>query len=92
MKILNLVLTHHWYDQTASGSKRIEYRAMTKSDGSPSKWHKQIWAKRDEITHVRFSRGYTATTQTFEVKQIDIGECPIDGWYGIYFRIHFCSE
>ena len=72
--VLHLVLTYHWYDETASGRKTIEYRAMTE------KWRKQIWEKRD-----------TATTQTFAIDKIDIGECPIEGWNGHYYRIHFIS-
>jgi hypothetical protein len=83
MVLLHLVLTYHWYDETAHGSKRIEYREMT------PRWRKLIFDKRDEITHVRFARGYTATMQTYEVEKIDVGSCPIDGWNDQYYRIHF---
>ena len=83
MVLLHLVLTYHWYDETAHGSKRVEYRAMT------PRWRKLIFDKRDEITHVRFARGYTATMQTYEVEKIDVGSCPIDGWNDQYYRIHF---
>jgi hypothetical protein len=83
MVLLHLVLTYHWYDETAHGSKRIEYREMT------PRWRKLIFDKRDEITHVRFARGYTATMQTYKVEKIDVGSCPIDGWNDQYYRIHF---
>jgi hypothetical protein len=83
MVLLHLVLTYHWYDETAHGSKRVEYRAMT------PRWRKLIFDKRDEITHVRFARGYTATMQTYKVEKIDVGSCPIDGWDDQYYRIHF---
>jgi hypothetical protein len=63
MVLLHLVLTYHWYDETAHGSKRVEYRAMT------PRWRKLIFDKRDEITHVRFARGYTATMQTYKVEK-----------------------
>ena len=81
--VLHLVLTYHWYDETDRGAKSIEYRAMTRQ------WARQIWQRRNEITHVRFARGYTSTMRTFEVEKIDIGDCPIDGWDDQYYRIHF---
>jgi len=81
-KPLHLVLTYRWYDLTVSRKKRIEYRRMS------ARWKKMIWDKRDEITHVRFARGYTSTMETFEVSKIDIGDCTIDGWDGQYYRIH----
>lgn len=94
---INLVLTNHWYDETAHGRKRVEYRAMTQTIAKgpkigqvvPSKWLHQLWHRRHQIKRVRFSRGYTSTTQTFAVVKIDIGPCPIPGWSGDYYRIHF---
>lgn len=80
---LTLTLTHHWFDQTESGAKRIEYRAMTPH------WKRLIWDRRDRIKRVRFSRGYTKRTLTFAVSHIDIGPCPIEGWHGDFYRIHF---
>lgn len=80
---LHLVLTHHWYDETTSGRKRIEYRKIT------PRWARLIWERRSEIAFVRFARGYTATTATYRVTQIDVGPCPIQGWDGDYYRIHF---
>lgn len=84
--VLHLVLTHHWYDQTESGAKFIEYRAMT------DRWRKQIWDRRDRIASVRFARGYTSRTITRPVERIDIGPCPIPGWAGEYYRIHFSQN
>lgn len=81
--VLHLVLTHHWYDETVSGRKSIEYRKINYH------WRRLIWSRRNEITHVRFARGYTKTTATYEVEKIDTGLCPIPGWNGRYFRIHF---
>jgi hypothetical protein len=85
MKILHLVLTEHWYDETAAGRKSVEYRRID----SP-KWKKEIWERREQITHVRFQRGFKKNPpkMLFEVEKIDIGPCPIDGWDGDYFRIH----
>lgn len=81
--VLHLVLTHHWYDETESGTKRTEYRAMTE------RWKRQIWERRDRIAAIRFARGYTSRTLTRSVESIDIGPCPIPGWAGDYYRIHF---
>ena len=89
MKRLHLVLTYQWYDETISGRKRIEYRSKTNKHGKPSKWKKLIWEQRDILTHVRFQRGYTSTAQTYKIKKIDEGICPIEGWDDRYYRIHF---
>lgn len=82
---LHLVLTHHWYDETvkAGDPKRIEYRKVT------PRWLKLIYDRRDIITGVRFSRGYTSTIRIYRVTGIDIGPCPISGWAGEFIRIHF---
>lgn len=82
-KLLHLVLTYYWYDETVNGRKRTEYRAMTE------KWKKQIWDKRDEYTHIRFARGYTSEMRVFSFEGVDIGDCPIEGWDEEYYRIKF---
>jgi len=84
-KRLHLVLTFDWFDQTDRGWKRVEYRKMT------PRWKKLIWDARDEIKTVRFARGYTADAREFYVHKIDIGSCPIAGWTGNFYRIHFSS-
>lgn len=81
--VLHLPLMYHWYDETELRGKRIEYREMT------DRWWKLIWQKREELTHVRFSRGYTRRTLIFKIDKIDIGPCPIEGWGEEYYRIHF---
>jgi len=83
--VVPLVLTHQWFEETENGGKRVEYRRITPH------WEKLIWAKRDRITHVRFSKGYSKTQTTFRVTEIDIGPCPIEGWDGEFYRIHFES-
>lgn len=89
-KKINLVLTNHWYDETAAGRKRVEYRSMINpEDGSPSRWLGELWHHRHTLEQVQFSRGYTPTTQTFDIVKIDVGPCPIPGWTGDYYRIHF---
>ena len=80
---LFLVLTYHWYDETVSGRKRIEYREMK------THWTRLIWNRRETLTHVTFSRGYTDTRTRYEITKIDVGPCPIPGWSGDYYRIYF---
>ncbi len=63
MPVLDLVLTHNWYDTIASGEKRYEYREIKRF------WTKRLFAK--DYTAVRFHRGYTATTMEFELLGID---------------------
>lgn len=84
--VLHLVLTHHWYDLTERGEKRIEYRVMT------PRWKRLIWDRRDAITHIRFSRGYTKRTIEYSVEKIDVGTCPTLGWSGDFYRIHFSQN
>lgn len=82
MTTLALNLTFHWFDEILAGRKRIEYRAQ-----SPH-WTRLIWRRRDQISHIRFSRGYTAETLTLRVTRIDTGPCPYNGWPGTYYRLH----
>lgn len=78
-KIVDFVLTHHWYDLIKSGEKRIEYREDTEF------WRKRIKGK----TQVRFRRGYTSTSMLFNITKTDKGRCPYKGWDKIYLRIYF---
>ena len=80
---LCFVLSHKWFDLMCGGSKDVEYREITPY------WGRRIWDKRHLITRVRFSRGYTRRTILREVKRIDTGPCPHEGWNkGSYYRIH----
>lgn len=83
---LTLVLTGHWYDTTERGEKRVEYRKM-----SPH-WERMIWHRRERITSVRFSRGYSKQAMTFDVTKIDTGPCPLPGWNGLFYRVHFTKR
>lgn len=83
-KTLHLVLTHHWFDEIANGNKTIEYRAL-----------KPVYIKRilnnRMLETIIFHRGYTAHVITADIRFIDVGHCPYDGWDGDYIRIHFKS-
>ena len=63
MPVLDLVLTHHWYDKIASGQKRHEYREIKPY------WTKRLFSK--AYSAVRFRRGYTSTTMDFALVGID---------------------
>lgn len=80
-RVRHLVLTHHWFDEVASGRKRIEYRAMT------HRWARLLVCV-PPPREVVFHRGYTQTTMRFAVDKIDIGPCPYANWPGDWYRIH----
>lgn len=87
MKILDLVLKHQWYDMIDSGEKKEEYREIKpfwdnkfscQSHGLCDLYKncKQITlgiGKCEKYTHVKFHRGYTNTTMTFELESIKVG-------------------
>ena len=83
---LHLILTHHWFDEILAGRKRTEYRERSHR----LLW--RIWGQRDQITRVRFARGYTSNTIEFPVTHIDEGPCPYPQWDGMYYRIHFTDD
>ena len=64
MIVLDLVLTHHWYDLIESGRKTVEYREVKPY------WTKRLFRK--PYSHVRFRRGYTKEDMVFELLSIDI--------------------
>ncbi len=68
MKILDLVLKGKWYDMIESGEKPEEYRDFIQH------WVSRIWYHKTELEAVRFHRGYTNRTMTFEIKEIAIGK------------------
>lgn len=63
MSVLDLVLTHHWYDKISTGQKRYEYREIKPY------WTRRLFTKPYDI--VRFRRGYTSTAMEFELLGID---------------------
>lgn len=84
VKVLHLVLKHEWFDKVAAGEKWTEYRFPASQLG------KRLLAKPEAYTHVRFARGYTRhRSDTFLIRYIDQGPCPLEGWAGSYVRIHY---
>lgn len=62
--ILDLVLTHKWYDKIASGEKKIEYREIKPY------WTKRLFSR--EWGSVRFRKGYTLISMEFKIQGISI--------------------
>lgn len=58
-RVAHLVLTFHWFDEIASGRKRIEYRK------AKPYWMKRVWDRRVDI--LIFHRGYTDKTMRFKL-------------------------
>ena len=81
-KTLHLVLSFKWFDKTFSGHKWVEYREVKPH------WNRLIWNRREELTHVRFARGYSSQALTLPLLHIDVGPCPIQGWDGDFYRLH----
>lgn len=86
--LLHLTLFYRWFHEVQCGTppKRVEYRAIK------PRWTKQIWDKRETLTHVVLHRGYTKNVIRAEITKIDIGPCPYTGWEGDYYRVHFKLE
>ena len=68
MKALHLVLKHKWYDMIDSGIKTEEYRERTPY------WEKRLVQAylNGRIDCVTFHRGYTKTTMTFRIEDLDV--------------------
>lgn len=62
---LDLVLRYKWYDMIESGIKREEYREIS------GYWKERIG--KFSYSRVRFHRGYTSRTLTFELENIKVG-------------------
>lgn len=59
---LELILKHKWYDMIGEGKKPEEYRDKTE--------HYRKMFEGRTYKRVRFHRGYTSTTQTYQVREI----------------------
>ena len=87
MRLLNLIVTGHWFDMIASGEKTEEYREIKpywqnrfgcQASGmctpkQPCKAARFRGICDNRYSHVRFHRGYTSTTIKFEIQCITIG-------------------
>lgn len=89
--ILNL--KREWFEKIRSGEKRIEYRRV-----GPywiGRFCRPIEGghKIRRFNTVEFRCGYSKKDAiVFEIKNIDIGPCPYEGWDGDYFRIHLGAQ
>lgn len=82
MKTLHLVLKAKWYDMIASGEKKEEYREvkqywmkrLIKDVGEDEEGDTSCHVFYVDYDRVCFHRGYTSTTMTFTVEDIDVGK------------------
>ena len=65
MRILNVIVTHCWYDMIECGKKTEEYRKKTPY------WNNRLNGKRYDA--IRFHRGYTKTVMLFQIAYLITG-------------------
>lgn len=87
MGLIDLIVTGHWYDMIVSGEKTEEYfekksywssRLLCQATGlcnskQPCNAARYRGVCRNRYSHVRFHRGYTLITATYEIEGITIG-------------------
>lgn len=79
--VVHFVLQRRWFMEIKTGSKLIEYRAITPY------WTARL--TRRQVTHAAFSCGYSIRGRFVRpVTKIDIGFCPYPGWTGDFYRVH----
>ena len=61
-------LAYKWYDEIESGKKRTEYRDIS------DYWESHLFRDGRPAKFIKFSRGYTKTNRTWEVRRIDVDE------------------
>lgn len=76
--VVSAILAFRWYDEIAAGRKRIEYREIC------DYWTRLLWDgdRTERITAIKFNRGYTPVTMTWQVREICRNE--VDGVYEIH--------
>ena len=84
---LILPLKRKWFAKIWNGEKNIEYREVKPY------WTRRIgsWPIEREVKFVMFQIGYAKDGPRLlvQVSKVDVGECPYEGWDGVYYRIHF---
>lgn len=74
--ILDLILTHEWFDKIKNGKKKVEYRrqsAWINKIYNRYKGYKTVYEDTPAVSCVRLSRGYSRTEQMlFKIKKIEL--------------------
>lgn len=75
-----------WFAKIWNGEKNVEYRSV-----SPKYKRLADWVGNAKGVFMMFYIGMMATgpRMLVQVSRIDIGKCPIEGFDGDYYRIHF---
>ena len=81
-----LSFKRNWFAKIWNGEKTVEYRAVKPKYAKLSKWVGDT----PGVFFV-FYIGMMASGPRLlvQVKKIDIGKCPLEGFDGDYYRIHF---
>ena len=77
-RVVSAILAYRWYDEIATGRKRVEYRDIC------DYWTRILWADgaKKRVAAIKFNRGYTPQTMTWQVVKITRND--EDGVYGIH--------
>ena len=75
-----------WFAKVWNGEKTIEYRAVTQKYKKLATW---IGKSRGVFMVFYIGMMNTGPRLLVQVKKIDVGKCPIEGFDGDYYRIHF---
>ena len=81
-----LSLKRKWFAKIWNGEKSIEYRRVTPKYRKLATW---IGERRGVFMMFYIGMMATGPRLLVEVKKIDVGKCPIEGFDGDYYRIHF---
>jgi len=82
----SLSFKRKWFAKVWNGEKTVEYRAVT-----PKYKKLATWIENARGVFMVFYIGMMPTGPRIlvQVSKIDIGKCPLEGFDGDYYRIHF---
>ena len=84
----SLSFKRKWFAKIWNGEKTIEYRAVSPRYRRLADW---VGKGRSRGVFMMFYIGMMSTGPRLlvQVSKIDVGKCPIEGFDGDYYRIHF---
>lgn len=83
---LILNMKRKWFAKIWNGEKDVEYREVKPY------WQKRIgeWVgKRGKFVCVVLGYRRETAMMLLQVDKVDVGDCPHEGFDGVYFRLHF---
>jgi len=81
-----LSLKRKWFAKIWNGEKTIEYRRVTPKYRKLATW---IGEARGVFMMFYIGMMKTGPRMLVQVSKIDVGPCPLEGFDGEYYRIHF---